>query len=265
MGIFKQKVPFKVAPQRIRKSTIRVETPEPKPEAQSRSSAPPTISRSSAGQSSSRPGESNGFNSARSSKTLSASPRTSTSPTSRNGNGNGNGRDRASQSPYPASDRNGGDRKRKLVSRVAHRASPAISEPLFGSESEDEEDWEASLYERERRKRTRKTGSQHVDLDRQLVHPALRETLPKTKDDNDETKKADTKDAGESKAKDTNGDGGTKKVQKMELVGRDLRKLKIIHAKDVASLALKCVPVLGAAEDEVSVELQYPGSRHRER
>lgn len=152
------------------------------------------------------------------------------------------------------------------MNRVAHRASPAVSEPKFDSDDSEEEDWE-SLNERERRKRKRMNGSQHVDLDRQMVHPVLRETLPKTKDgnDDDETKKPDTKDGGESKTTDTNGEDGAKKVEKMELVGRDLRKLKIIHAKDIASLALKCVPVLGATEDEVSVDVQYPGSRHRER
>lgn len=41
--------------------------------------------------------------------------------------------------------------------------------------------------------------------------------------------------------------------------------LTFVHAADVASLKTKCTPALGAAEDEVAVELQYPGSRVRER
>jgi len=45
----------------------------------------------------------------------------------------------------------------------------------------------------------------------------------------------------------------------------DAKPLRIIHAADVASLASKCVPVLGASADQVAVELQYPGSRQRER
>lgn len=244
MGIFSQKTKFKVAAPTIRKVVVPVEVAKPKPKFQFRdaSSAPPTISRSSANRGD---GPGGGSSSVRSSKTLSASPRTSTSPTSR-----------ASQSPYPASDsrlashsRNG-DRKRKLVSRAAHRASPASDRIEFGKDSDtDDDDWEATLNEREHRKRKRLNGSQHVDLDRQLLHPALRETLPRSKDG--EAKEGSDKDAG---------DDGAKKVE-----GRDLKKLRIIHAKDVASVALKCVPVLSATEDEVLVELQYPGTRHRER
>ena len=41
--------------------------------------------------------------------------------------------------------------------------------------------------------------------------------------------------------------------------------LQFVHAADVASIKTKCTPVLGAAPDEVAVELQYPGSRVRER
>lgn len=41
--------------------------------------------------------------------------------------------------------------------------------------------------------------------------------------------------------------------------------LRFIHAADVASLALKCTPVLGAKEDEVAVRLQYPSLQRRER
>lgn len=36
------------------------------------------------------------------------------------------------------------------------------------------------------------------------------------------------------------------------------RELHMVHAVHVASLKDKCVPVLGAAADEVAVELQYP-------
>ncbi len=40
---------------------------------------------------------------------------------------------------------------------------------------------------------------------------------------------------------------------------------RMIHAADVACLRLGCVPLLGADKSEVAVELQYPGSRQRER
>ncbi|ERT01238.1 histone-lysine N-methyltransferase, H3 lysine-79 specific [Sporothrix schenckii 1099-18] len=251
MGILDQKPRFKVTAPKIRRVVKQIPV-EPRPAIPSRStgSAPPTISRSSTSQSS-RPVVAGG-SSARSSETLSASPRTSTSPTNRN---------RASQSPLPGSgSRNGGDRKRKLASRPAHRASPAVSDRVeFGNDSDtDDDDWEATLHEREHRKRKRVDANQRVDLDRQLVHPVLLETLPKSKED--EKAKAD---AEEGLGKETGAKDSVKKAEKVD-GGRDLRRLKIIHAKDVASIALKCVPVLGASEDEVSVELQYPGSRHRE-
>ncbi|CAK7216593.1 Nucleosomal histone H3-Lys79 methylase [Sporothrix bragantina] len=265
MGIFNQKPSFKVAAPKIRKVVVPVETPKPKPKFQFRdsSSAPPTVSRSSAGAS------------ARSSKTLSESPRASISPTNRN---------RASQSPYPASDSrtsashsrhgNGGDRKRKLVNRSVHRASPARSDRIeFGNDSDTgDDDWEATLHEREHRKRKRINGEHREDPDRQLVHPVLLETLPKSKEEDDvkekdETKadaKVGTKDETDKKAKEA-GSGDGKSVTFTRAEGtRDLRRLRIIHARDVASLELKCIPVLGATEDEVLVQLQYPGSRHRE-
>lgn len=39
----------------------------------------------------------------------------------------------------------------------------------------------------------------------------------------------------------------------------------IIHAAEVASVELKCEPVLGAKEDEVGVELRYPSMQKPER
>ncbi|KAL5598650.1 uncharacterized protein BROUX77_006484 [Berkeleyomyces rouxiae] len=39
----------------------------------------------------------------------------------------------------------------------------------------------------------------------------------------------------------------------------------LVHAADLASLALKCTPVLGAKSDQVRVELQYPSLYPRER
>ncbi|CAK7210635.1 Nucleosomal histone H3-Lys79 methylase [Sporothrix curviconia] len=283
MGIFNQKPSFKVAAPTIRKVVVPVKAPKPKPKFQFRdsSSAPPTVSRSSAG---AKKGTSNGSgssgvssSSARKSKTLSESPRTSISPTNRN---------RTSQSPYPTSDNristshsrnaNGGDRKRKLVNRSVHRASPASERIEFGNDSDTgDDDWEATLHEREHRKRKRINGDHRVDPHRQLVHPILLETLPKSKegdDDDDGKMKAETKAETKADAKETTdktareADGGDDKAARFTRAegSRDLRKLKIIHARDVASLAHKCVPVLGAKDDDVSVQLQYPGSRHKE-
>ncbi|CAK7203921.1 Nucleosomal histone H3-Lys79 methylase [Sporothrix eucalyptigena] len=268
MGIFNQKPSFKIEKPKIRKVVVPVEAPKPKPKFQFResSSAPPTVSRSSAGKSANGSHDRSNGGSARSSKTLSESPRTSISPTNRN---------RTSQSPYPASDSrttshsrngNGGDRKRKLVSRAVHRASPASDRIEFGNDSDTgDDDWEATLHEREHLKRKRMNADRRVDPDRQLVHPILLETLPKSKEDDepkDETK-ADAKDGVKDDAKEKGNDDGAIKFARAEGT-RDLRKLKITHARDVASLVLKCVPALGAKADEVLVDLQYPGSRHRE-
>ncbi|SPO02936.1 related to protein-lysine N-methyltransferase [Cephalotrichum gorgonifer] len=44
-----------------------------------------------------------------------------------------------------------------------------------------------------------------------------------------------------------------------------VRGLDLIHAAQVASLELKCEPVLGARRDEVAVELQYPSLQKPER
>ncbi|CAK7263845.1 Nucleosomal histone H3-Lys79 methylase [Sporothrix epigloea] len=276
MGIFSQKPSFKVAAPTIRKVVVPVEAPKPKPKFQFResSSAPPGDSRSSIGAGTKRGVSSNGGASARSSKTLSGPPRTSISPNNRN---------RSSQSPYPASDSwtstnhsrlgNAGDRKRKLVNRAAHRASPVSDRIEFGNDSDTgDDDWEATLYEREHRKRKRINGNCRLDPDRQLVHPVLLETLPKSNErDGAETTKGAGTDSSDIAEEETSkkhtepssGDSRTPKFARPDGT-RDLKKLKIIHAREIASLALKCSPVLGATEDEVLVQLQYPGSRHRE-
>lgn len=41
--------------------------------------------------------------------------------------------------------------------------------------------------------------------------------------------------------------------------------LSFIHAVDVASLELKCVPVMGAQKEDVAIELQYPSLQRREK
>lgn len=160
-------------------------------------------------------------------KTVSLSPRASSSPRTRN-----------SLSPFPAGTdekkRSGRDsgRKRKLVRRSAHRSSPANERIEFDKDSDtDDNDWEITLSARGQRKRARLDGSREADLDRRLTHPALLGTL----------------------------NGGD------ELNEADAGKPEIVHAAAVACLALKCVPVLGSSDDDVSVELQYPGSQHRER
>ena len=41
--------------------------------------------------------------------------------------------------------------------------------------------------------------------------------------------------------------------------------LRLIHATHVASLELKCVPVMGASKEDVAIELQYPSLQRREK
>lgn len=162
-------------------------------------------------------------------KKLSRSPQVSASP-----------RDRSSLSPFPthAAEKKStghsrdGDRKRKLVRGAVHRASPASDRVEFDKDSDtDDNDWEVTLSARGQRKRARLSEGEGTDLDRRLAHPALLETL------------AD-KEAPREK---------------------DAPVPDIVHAAAVACRTLKCVPVLGATAEEVSVELQYPGSQHREK
>lgn len=153
---------------------------------------------------------------------------------------------RQSASPRPPSSSSAeGDsrsRKRKLhtdraVASAArtHRASPA-----FGSDSDSEEegDWEERVEGSKRRKRT-----QAEDVDRVLAHKSLiAATLPEVEKE------------------------GALKFRKKANGERKEKELKIIHATDVASVKdTKCYPMWKAKEDEVAVELQYPGTRERER
>ena len=133
---------------------------------------------------------------------------------------------RKSASPYPtSSDESRLDRKRKRGG-ATHRPSPASDRVEFDKDSESEDDdWEAAVDARKRRARL--SSRRRRDETRKLAHPAL------------------ARASRESPGK--------------------VEELSLIHSADVASLALRCVPVLGATADEVAVELQYPGSLQRER
>ncbi|KAJ9136877.1 Histone-lysine N-methyltransferase, H3 lysine-79 specific [Pleurostoma richardsiae] len=134
-----------------------------------------------------------------------------------------------SASPLTSSDDTRSSRKRKAGS-AAPRRSPASDRVEFDQDSgaEDDDDWESRLDARKRRKAAQQSGDRRLDPNRKLAHPALRRA-----------------------------EGGGGAV--------DDKQLQFVHAADVASLKQKCVPTLGATEDEVAVELQYPGSRQRER
>ncbi|OAA67063.1 histone methylation protein [Niveomyces insectorum RCEF 264] len=242
MGIFNQKAGFKIATPTVRKVLVPIEIAKLKPKPRDASSAPPTF----------RSGSNAGGRAGTSSQThttSTVSPRASVSSANRK-----------SQSPYPASSADerqrgrgirNGDRKRKLVSASAHRSSPASDRIDFDGDSDTgDEDWEAALNAQEQRKRLRLRSNHSVDLDRRLVHPVLRGTLPGN----------GTKEDGGDKVCGDEGKGEGEKPQEQNAPEPDL-----IHAESVASVALKCVPVLNAAVEDVLVELQYPGSPHRER
>ncbi|EON99133.1 putative histone-lysine n-methyltransferase protein [Phaeoacremonium minimum UCRPA7] len=157
-----------------------------------------------------------------------------------------------SASPFPSSsDERGGvgasSRKRK-VNAGALRKSPASDRVEFGEDSEpddDDDDWEDRLDARKRRKQAaRQNGAGRTDPKRELRHPVLLAA-------------GAGESNGASKAVVDKEDGVVLKKKKGEL--------RFIHAADVASLKHKCLPTLGASEDEVAVELQYPGSRQVER
>lgn len=133
---------------------------------------------------------------------------------------------RKSTSPHTAAASSDESRKRKL-GNGNHRPSPASDRVEFGDDSDTDDNWEDALDARKRRKRAMMNGHRRVDLNRKLAHPRLLEP-----------------------PSEEGGDGAD---------------LAIIHAADVANLSLKCVPVLGASEEETPVTLQYPGMRERER
>lgn len=187
-------------------------------------------------------------------RTSSSSPRASPRP-------NGHGGSRLSPavagvrgksaSPFPSSsdERGGLSRKRKANAGAAGtgpRRSPASDRIEFGedsSESDDDDDnWEDRLDARKRRKQAaRQNGGGRADPKRELRHPVLL----------------------------AGGAGAGAGVAPGKPNGEDNKQaaasLQFIHAADVASLKHKCLPTLGASEDEVAVELQYPGSRQTER
>lgn len=177
-------------------------------------------------------------------------PRPKPLPSHRGANGSSNGLHassaagagfRKSASPYTSSAderRGGGDRKRKLATAV--RKSPASDRVEFGKDDsgDEEDDWEDAIDARKRRRRALLNGDRRVDLNRRLRH----ESLPAPTEVGGEVEKAAGKAGGREE------------------------RIHMLHAADVASLALRCVPSFGkGTEEEVAVELQYPGTAQRER
>ncbi|KAK0388464.1 hypothetical protein NLU13_4708 [Sarocladium strictum] len=56
-----------------------------------------------------------------------------------------------------------------------------------------------------------------------------------------------------------------RKLKNPKSFDKTQKPLKLIHAEEIASLATGCVAVMGAKEDEVALELQYPSLQPRER
>lgn len=64
-------------------------------------------------------------------------------------------------------------------------------------------------------------------------------------------------------------DGGfidsNRKLKSARAFEHRLDSRSFIHAVDVASLELKCVPVMGAQKEDVAIKLQYPSLQPREK
>lgn len=159
-------------------------------------------------------------------------------PGSRNG---GSGSKSASPFPSSSSDKS---RKRKAPNGRSQRDTPASDAHVTfdpDSEADDnvDDDWEDRLDERKRRKHMRekeeRDADRRVDPNRKLRHPALAPY-------------------------DTTacvGENGKRKEERLP---------KFVHAADIVSLEKKCSPIFaGAKDDELVIELQYPGSLQRER
>jgi len=135
-----------------------------------------------------------------------------------------------SASPYPGLSSTDETRrnKRKATGTAASSRSPSVVK--FDSDDEDEaEGGDGDLFRRKKRRVLRD------DPNRKLRHRKIW------------TGAADADD----------GDKGKDRAVG-ELPG-------LIHAADLASLEGKCKPDLGLSEDEVGIELRYPGARQRER
>lgn len=57
----------------------------------------------------------------------------------------------------------------------------------------------------------------------------------------------------------------TRKLRSARAFEDRMDSRRFIHAVDVASLEHKCVPVMGAQKEEVSIRLQYPSLQPREK
>jgi H3 lysine-79-specific histone-lysine N-methyltransferase len=133
-----------------------------------------------------------------------------------------------SASPYtgsPSADES--RRKKRKAPGGAGSRSPAGENVTFDSDDSDGADGGGDDVILGGRKRRRLTPGR-VDLNRKLRHPRI-------------------------------WTGGADDIEKPE------KELRIIHAADLANLKEKCKPGLGIPEEEVGIELRYPGARQRER
>lgn len=116
--------------------------------------------------------------------------------------------------------------------RPAASGSPAGASPrLSDSEPDDDDDWSERLYAHNNRWKRART--EPADPARRLRHPCLW------------TGEADGQEGREGYV--------------------DAEKVDVVHAAEVASLELKCQPVMGLGPEEVAVGLRYPGSNFLER
>jgi len=135
------------------------------------------------------------------------------------------GSNRVSPSPSSASSIGAASRKRKTLSSRPARPSPSAERVDFGRESESEEEEVDTIAELEKRRRAK----------RGRLSDGKFEDLDRC-------------------------------LTSREAFEAGTKTRKLIHAKEVASLRHpKCEPLLGAKEDEVAVELQYPSLQPRER
>lgn len=133
-----------------------------------------------------------------------------------------------SASPYPSSTDESRRAKRKAAGGAGSR-SPASENVKFDSDDTDgADDGADDMLLGARRKKRRLT---RVDPNRNLRHPCI---WTGTSDDREQDKEK----------------GG---------------ELRIIHAAELANLKDKCKPAFALPDEELAIELRYPGARQRER
>ncbi|KAH8673800.1 hypothetical protein BX600DRAFT_215914 [Xylariales sp. PMI_506] len=104
-----------------------------------------------------------------------------------------------------------------------------------------------------------------IERKRKAIHSTPRDSPIFDDDDADESDDDNDDPFGKRRKFVSQSRDPNRRVRHKKAFGDEVRDAKIIHAADLASIKTGCVPALGAKEDEVALELQYPSRCQPER